>query len=105
MTPGTKPTRSGPFIVPAYGARCPERRAAPRMVETGRMDPLSLLDDPDYLTFWSERHLCTVTTPRPDGTLHVTPMGIVLDAPRRLAWGGTMGHSVKAANIQSSEAV
>ncbi|MDT0203582.1 pyridoxamine 5'-phosphate oxidase family protein [Nocardioides sp. AE5] len=66
---------------------------------------LSLLDDPAFLAFWADRHLCTVSTPRPDGTLHVTPMGIVLDAPQREAWGVTMGHSVKAKNIRAGEAV
>ncbi len=62
-------------------------------------DALRLLDDPAYVAFWRERHLCTVTTPRPDGTLHVTPMGIVLDPEHRRAWGVTSRGSVKARNI------
>ncbi len=60
---------------------------------------LSRLGDPAYLSFWRERHLCTVTTPRPDGGLHVTPMGVVLDPEGRRAWAVTSRGSVKARNI------
>ena len=58
------------------------------------------LSDPALLAFWRARHLCTVTTVRPDGGLHVTPMGIVLDPERGLAWGITSGHSLKARNLR-----
>lgn len=63
--------------------------------------PLSRLGDPAYLAFWRERHLCTVTTPRPDGGLHVTPMGVVLDPERRRAWAVTSRGSVKARNVRA----
>lgn len=63
---------------------------------------LSLLEDPDFRDFWAERHLCSVTTTRPDGTLHVVPMGIALDAAARTAWGITRGHSVKVRNIRAA---
>ena len=63
---------------------------------------LRLLDDPAYVAFWRERHLCTVTTPRPDGTLHVTPMGVVLDPEHRRAWGVTSRGSVKARNLAAA---
>lgn len=63
------------------------------------MNRLQLLHDPAYLAFWEARHLCTVSTARTDGSLHVTPMGIVLDPIAGQAWGVTMGHSVKARNI------
>jgi PPOX class probable F420-dependent enzyme len=63
--------------------------------------PLARLADPAYLSFWRERHLCTVTTPRPDGGLHVTPMGVVLDADGRRAWAVTSRGSVKARNIRA----
>ncbi|WP_447038369.1 pyridoxamine 5'-phosphate oxidase family protein [Streptomyces sp. DSM 118878] len=37
-------------------------------------------DPPEpYLSFWRERHLCTLTTPRPDGTPHVVPVGVTYD--------------------------
>ncbi len=63
--------------------------------------PLARLGDPAYLSFWRERHLCTVTTPRPDGGLHVTPMGVVLDADARRAWAVTSRGSVKARNVRA----
>lgn len=63
------------------------------------MTALDLLHDPAYRAFWTARHLCTVTTSRPDGSLHVTPMGIVLDVDAAQAWGITFGHSVKVRNL------
>lgn len=33
----------------------------------------------ELLAFWRERHLCTLTTLRPDGTPHVVPVGVTLD--------------------------
>lgn len=38
------------------------------------------LDDPALLAFWTERHLCTLTTLRADGTPHVVPVGATLDS-------------------------
>jgi PPOX class probable F420-dependent enzyme len=60
------------------------------------------LSDPALVAFWRARHLCTVTTVRPDGGLHVTPMGIVLDPEHGLAWGITSGRSLKARNLRSA---
>lgn len=59
------------------------------------------LDDPAHLAFWRARHLCTVTVVRRDGSLHVTPMGIVLDPEGGLAWGVTSRTSVKARVLAS----
>lgn len=41
----------------------------------------SILDgaSADFLNFWQERHLCSLTTVRADGTPHVTPVGATLD--------------------------
>ncbi|WP_309113480.1 TIGR03618 family F420-dependent PPOX class oxidoreductase [Saccharothrix sp.] len=33
----------------------------------------------DFRAFWTERHLSTLTTVRPDGTPHVVPVGVTLD--------------------------
>jgi F420H(2)-dependent biliverdin reductase len=55
----------------------------------------------EHLAFWCERHLCTVTTLRRDGSPHVVPMGIVLDVEHGLAWGITSGSSQKVANLRS----
>ncbi|HET9517097.1 MAG TPA: TIGR03618 family F420-dependent PPOX class oxidoreductase [Actinoplanes sp.] len=39
----------------------------------------SELGDPGLVAFWAERHLCTLTTLRPDGSPHVVPVGATLD--------------------------
>ncbi|MFD8571374.1 pyridoxamine 5'-phosphate oxidase family protein [Streptomyces sp. NPDC059639] len=45
------------------------------------------LDNPPdaFLSFWRERHLCTLTTLRRDGTPHVVPVGVTYDAEARVA--------------------
>ncbi|WP_183098253.1 pyridoxamine 5'-phosphate oxidase family protein [Nocardioides pelophilus] len=48
------------------------------------------------LEFWSERHLCTLTTLRADGRPHVTPVGVALDLERQCAWVITSRDSLKA---------
>ncbi|WP_155058187.1 pyridoxamine 5'-phosphate oxidase family protein [Streptomyces blattellae] len=53
------------------------------MTTTYSVDPGD--PDPSYLTFWRERHLCTLTTLRPDGTPHVVPVGVTYDPGARLA--------------------
>ncbi len=55
----------------------------------------------DHLRFWQERHLCTVTTLRRDGSPHVVPMGIVVDPDLGLAWGITSRTSQKVANLRN----
>ncbi|WP_181793314.1 pyridoxamine 5'-phosphate oxidase family protein [Streptomyces sp. WELS2] len=52
--------------------------------------------DESYLSFWRERHLCTLTTLRPDGSPHVVPVGVTYDAGARLARVITSGTSAKA---------
>ena len=51
------------------------------------------------LDFWTERHLCTFTTLRPDGRVHVVPVGVALDPDRECAWVITRGHSRKVRNL------
>ena len=55
----------------------------------------------EHLEFWRERHLCTVTTLRRDGSPHVVPMGIVVDVEAGVAWGITSGGSQKVANLRA----
>ncbi|MGA9748498.1 MAG: TIGR03618 family F420-dependent PPOX class oxidoreductase [Nocardioides sp.] len=62
------------------------------------------LASPDLQAFWSERHLCTVSTLRQDGSPHVVPMGVVLDAGAALAWAITSGTSQKVRNIEAAGA-
>ena len=57
---------------------------------------------PGFVDFWRERHLCTVTTLRPDGSPHVVPMGIALDLEHGRAWGITSGTSRKARNVAAT---
>jgi PPOX class probable F420-dependent enzyme len=54
---------------------------------------------PDVLAFWTERHLCTLTTLRADGRPHVVPVGATLDAEAGLVRVITSGTSLKARQI------
>ncbi|MBZ5737762.1 pyridoxamine 5'-phosphate oxidase family protein [Nocardioides mangrovi] len=57
------------------------------------------------LDFWTERHLCTLTTLRADGMPHVVPVGCALDLEQRCAWVITNGTSRKARNAGASAPV
>ncbi|MER6329761.1 pyridoxamine 5'-phosphate oxidase family protein [Streptomyces sp. NPDC014983] len=61
---------------------------------TYSVDPGS--PDDAYLRFWRERHLCTLTTIRPDGSPHVVPVGVTYDPEARLARVICNGSSAKA---------
>lgn len=54
---------------------------------------------PEYLAFWRESHLCTLTTPRPDGTPHVVPVCVTYDPEAGLARIITNRNSRKVAHI------
>ncbi|MER8155820.1 TIGR03618 family F420-dependent PPOX class oxidoreductase [Streptomyces sp. NPDC094472] len=58
--------------------------------------------DPEYLDFWRERHLCTLTTPRPDGTPHVVPVGVTYDPEAGLARVIANRHSRKVAHVRAA---
>ncbi|WP_350274158.1 PPOX class F420-dependent oxidoreductase [Kribbella sp. HUAS MG21] len=49
--------------------------------------------------FWSERHLCVLSTVRPDGTVHATPVGATLDVESGLVRVICSGTSYKARTI------
>ena len=55
--------------------------------------------DAAYLGFWRERHLCTLTTPRPDGSPHVVPVGVTYDPGARLARVIANKTSTKVTNV------
>jgi F420H(2)-dependent biliverdin reductase len=57
------------------------------------------------LAFWTERHLCTLTTLRPDGSPHVVPVGVVLDHDEQCAWVITGRASVKARHLATAGVV
>jgi F420H(2)-dependent biliverdin reductase len=54
----------------------------------------------ELVAFWRERHLCTVTTLRADGSPHVVPMGVVVDVEGQAAWAITSRTSQKVANLR-----
>ncbi|MEU3983886.1 TIGR03618 family F420-dependent PPOX class oxidoreductase [Streptomyces sp. NPDC026672] len=55
--------------------------------------------DAPYLAFWRERHLCTLTTLRPDGSPHVVPVGVTYDPEAGLARVITNKASTKVAHV------
>lgn len=55
--------------------------------------------DESYLGFWRERHLCTLTTLRPDGRPHVVPVGVTYDPEAGLARVITNKTSVKVGHV------
>lgn len=57
------------------------------------------------LEFWSERHLCTLTTLRIDGRPHVTPVGVALDVEWQCAWVITSRSSLKAVHASADPRV
>ncbi|MFJ5551333.1 pyridoxamine 5'-phosphate oxidase family protein [Streptomyces sp. NPDC093225] len=65
------------------------------------LDPLN--PTPEFLAFWQERHLCTLTTQRPDGTPHVVPVGVTYDPEAGLARVITNKNSRKVRNILAAQ--
>jgi PPOX class probable F420-dependent enzyme len=60
-----------------------------------------------YLGFWREYHMCTLTTPRPDGTPHVVAVGVTYDpegGEKGIARVITNRHSRKVANVLAAGA-
>ncbi|WP_329577508.1 PPOX class F420-dependent oxidoreductase [Kitasatospora sp. NBC_01250] len=53
----------------------------------------------EFLAFWAERHLCTLTTLRPNGTPHVVPVGATYDPATGIARVITSSGSRKARNV------
>lgn len=68
--------------------------------------PIDLAALPEALAaFWAERHLCTLTTLRVDGTPHVVPVGVALDPDRGCAWVITRGGSAKVRHVRADPRV
>ncbi|WP_327289652.1 pyridoxamine 5'-phosphate oxidase family protein [Streptomyces sp. NBC_01198] len=65
-----------------------------------RRDPRA--PEAGYLDFWREYHLCTLTTPRPDGSPHVVPVGVTYDPEGGLARVITNTASAKAAHVRAA---
>lgn len=60
------------------------------------------LADERFQQFWRERHLCTLTTLRADGTPHVVPVGVTLDADTGTARVITSRGSRKARHVAAA---
>ncbi|WP_432189536.1 pyridoxamine 5'-phosphate oxidase family protein [Streptomyces sp. Tue6028] len=58
--------------------------------------------DAAYLSFWRERHLCTLTTLRPDGGPHVVPVGVTYDPDAGLARVITNKSSAKVRHVRAA---
>ncbi len=58
----------------------------------------------ELLEFWTERHLCTLTT-LSNGRPHVVPVGVALDTDERCAWVITGGGSRKVRDLATSDVV
>jgi PPOX class probable F420-dependent enzyme len=52
--------------------------------------------------FWTERHLCVLSTVRADGTVHATPVGVTWDAEAGIARVICSGTSHKARTIRKA---
>jgi PPOX class probable F420-dependent enzyme len=57
----------------------------------------------DFVEFWQEWHLPTLTTLRPDGTPHVVPVGVTYDPSAGVARIITHKASTKVANILAAQ--
>lgn len=56
----------------------------------------------EFAEFWSERHLCTLSTARPDGTVQVVPVGVTLDQEAGVARVITDGASWKVKHVRKA---
>ncbi|PWV46801.1 PPOX class probable F420-dependent enzyme [Nocardiopsis sp. L17-MgMaSL7] len=62
----------------------------------------SVLEETDpFLVFWGERRLCTLASPRPDGSLHQVPVGVTYDPERHVARVISAGSSFKVRNLEA----
>ncbi|PRX20883.1 PPOX class probable F420-dependent enzyme [Actinoplanes italicus] len=57
------------------------------------------IDSPALAEFWTERHLCTLTTLRADGSPHVVAVGATLDPVAGVARVITSNASTKVRNV------
>ena len=59
------------------------------------------LSAPAVLEFWTERHLCTLTTLRKDGSPHVVPVGATVDPAAGLLRVIASGGSAKVRQVRA----
>jgi PPOX class probable F420-dependent enzyme len=61
------------------------------------------LDSVALREFWTERHLCTLTTLRADGSPHVVAVGATLDPGAGIARVITSRHSAKVRHVRTGQ--
>ncbi|WP_086665108.1 PPOX class F420-dependent oxidoreductase [Lentzea kentuckyensis] len=66
------------------------------------MRDMSIERGAEFAEFWAERHLCTLSTVRPDGTPHVVPVGVTLDQENGIARIITHGASWKVKHVRKA---
>ncbi|MDX8033226.1 PPOX class F420-dependent oxidoreductase [Lentzea sp. BCCO 10_0856] len=66
------------------------------------MRAMSIERGAEFAEFWAERHLCTLSTVRPDGTPHVVPVGVTLDQEDGIARIITHGASWKVKHVRKA---
>lgn len=59
---------------------------------------------PEQRVFVLERHVATLTTLRPDGSPHVTPVAFTWDAESGVAWLTSEDGAVKVRNVEAATA-
>jgi PPOX class probable F420-dependent enzyme len=62
------------------------------------------IDHPELLEFWTERHLCTLTTLRADGSPHVVAVGATLDPAAGLARVISSSTSAHVRHVRAGQA-
>lgn len=77
--------------------------STPSPAGTARPPQDVLNPTPEYLAFWRERHICTLTTHRPDGSPHVVPVGVTYDPEAGLARVISNKNSKKVRNVLASQ--
>ncbi|MGX2996448.1 pyridoxamine 5'-phosphate oxidase family protein [Streptomyces sp. JNUCC 64] len=63
-----------------------------------------LRETPAFLDFWRERHLCFLSTARPDGSHHLVPVGVTYDPEAGIARVISSAASRKVRNVREAGA-
>ncbi|GAA4745242.1 TIGR03618 family F420-dependent PPOX class oxidoreductase [Modestobacter marinus] len=74
-----------------------------RDVSSASNPPSAALLGPGVVAFFTERHLATLTTLRADGSPHVVPVGVTLDAATGTARVITSGTSAKVRHVRGGQ--
>ncbi|MBD0420093.1 TIGR03618 family F420-dependent PPOX class oxidoreductase [Streptomyces sp. TRM S81-3] len=59
--------------------------------------------DADFERFWQERRVCFLSTPRPDGSPHLVPVGVTYDHATRTARVITSRDTAKVRNVERAD--